>query len=36
MAQGIQIGTVTVSLIAVQINTLPSASVFSPFDVTGF
>jgi hypothetical protein len=29
-------GTGMVALIAVQINTLPSASVFSPFDATGF
>jgi hypothetical protein len=36
MAGSIQIGTVIVAAIAVQINTLPSALVFSPFDGTGF
>jgi hypothetical protein len=36
MGPGIQIDTVAVALTAVQINTLPSASFFSPFDVTDF
>jgi hypothetical protein len=36
MERGIRIGTVMVALTAVQINTLPSASLFSPFDGTEF
>jgi hypothetical protein len=36
MERGIRIGTVMVALTAVQINTLPSASFFSPFDGTEF
>jgi hypothetical protein len=36
MSPGIQIDTAAVAREAVQIDTLPSASFFSPFDVTEF